>query len=324
MKIFITGGGGFLGYRLALKLLQGGKLTGSDGKRSAVSQITLFDAQFPPNPDRRLKCVKGDIADPASLAAALERDTGSVFHLAAVVSAGAEADFDLGYRVNLDGTRNLLEACRQLQAPPRLVFASSLAVFGGRLPAVLDDSITPAPQTSYGTQKVIGEYLVTDYSRKGFLDGRSLRLPTIVVRPGKPNLASTSFASGMFREPLNGVVCEVPVEESIEMWILSPGRVLDAFVHAHDLPSSAWGANRALNLPGITFSVKEGVEALRRIAGAEVAARVVFKRSDRIHNMVKTFPARFRTERAIAMGFQADRDIEGIIQEYIHGEGIKL
>ena len=255
MKVLITGGGGFLGYRLALKLLERKALAGSDGKPASLSQIKVFDAAFPPDPDPRLKCVKGDITDIAALSAAVDRDTGAVFHLAAVVSAGAEADFDLGYRVNLDGTRNLLEVCRKLQAPPRLVFASSLAVFGGKLPQVVDDAVTPNPQTSYGTQKVIGEYLVTDYSRKGFIDGRSLRLPTIVVRPGKPNLASTSFASGMFREPLNGVVCEVPVEDSIEMWILSPGKVLDAFVHAHELSASAWGTNRALTLPGITFLV---------------------------------------------------------------------
>jgi D-erythronate 2-dehydrogenase len=151
-----------------------------------------------------------------------------------------------------------------------------------------------------------------------------LRLPTIVMRPGKPNLASTSFASGIFREPLNGVVCEVPVEDSIEMWILSPRKVLDAFVHAHDLPGSAWGTHRALNLPGITFSVREGVEALRRIAGDELAKRVVFKPVDRINNMVKTFPARFRTDRANAMGFKADPDIDGIIRDYIAAEGIEL
>jgi nucleoside-diphosphate-sugar epimerase len=324
MKVFITGGGGFLGYRLALKLLERKTLAGPDGKPASLSQIKVFDAAFPPDPDPRLKCVKGDITDVAALAAAVDRDTGSVFHLAAVVSAGAEADFDLGYRVNLEGTRNLLEVCRRLQSPPRLVFASSLAVFGGKLPQVVDDAVTPNPQTSYGTQKVIGEYLVTDYSRKGFIDGRSLRLPTIVVRPGKPNLASTSFASGMFREPLNGVVCEVPVEDSIEMWILSPQKVLDAFVHAHDLPASAWGTNRALTLPGITFSVKEGVEALRRIAGQEVAARVVFKPVERIHNMVKTFPARFRPERALSMGFTADSDLDSIIRSYIASEGIRL
>jgi nucleoside-diphosphate-sugar epimerase len=324
MKVFISGGGGFLGYRLALKLLAGGTLAGPDGKPASISQIRVFDAAFPPNPDPRLQCVKGDIADPVSVTAALDADTAAVFHLAAVVSAHAEAEFDVGYRVNLDGTRNLLEACRRLKAPPRLVFASSLAVFGGKLPPVVDDSITPTPQTSYGTQKVIGEYLVNDYSRKGMIDGRSLRLPTIVVRPGKPNLASTSFASGMFREPLNGVVCEVPVDDSIEMWILSPGKVIDAFVHAHDLPASAWGTNRAVTLPGITFSVKEGVETLRGIAGKEVANRVVFKPVDRLNNMVKSFPARFSAERGIAMGFKADSDIGGIILDYIASEGIKL
>lgn len=324
MKVFITGGGGFLGYRLALRLLSRKSLAGADGKPAAITQIKCFDAAFPAQTDARLRCVRGDIADPAAVAAALDDDTDAVFHLAAVVSAHAEAEFDTGYRVNLDGTRTLLEACRRLKAPPRLVFASSLAVFGGPLPAVVDDAVTPTPQTSYGTQKVIGEYLVNDYSRKGMIDGRSLRLPTIVVRPGKPNLASTSFASGMFREPLNGVVCEVPVEDSIEMWILSPGKVLDDFVHAHDLPASAWGTQRALTLPGITFSVRQGVEALRRIAGDAVAARVVFKPVERINNMVKTFPARFTAQRGLGMGFKADVDIEGIIRDYIAEEGIGI
>ena len=324
MKVFITGGGGFLGYRLAQRLLERKTLAGPDGKPAPISRIKLMDAVFPASPDPRLACVKGDIAEPGAVAAAMDADTNSVFHLAAVVSSGAEADFDLGYRVNLDGTRNVLEACRKLKAAPRLVFSSSLAVFGGKLPAVVDDSITPNPQTSYGTQKVTGEYLVADYSRKGFLDGRSLRLPTIVVRPGKPNLASTSFASGMFREPLNGIVCECPVDDSVEIWILSPGKVLDAFVHAHDLPASAWGTNRAISLPGVTFSVKEGVEALRRIAGDEVAARVVFKPVDRIQNMIRTFPARFKTPRALEMGFSADTGIDAILKDYIANEGIKL
>jgi len=324
MKVFISGGGGFLGYRLALRLLERKHLAGSDGKQTPISQIKVFDAAFPPNADRRLQCVKGDITDADAVEQALDRDTMSVFHLAAVVSAHAEAEFDTGYHVNLDGTRHLLEACRDLDAPPRLVFASSLAVFGGNLPPVVDDAVTPTPQTSYGTQKVIGEYLVNDYSRKGFIDGRSLRLPTIVVRPGKPNLASTSFASGMFREPLNGVACEVPVEDTIEMWILSPGKVIDDFVHAHELPASAWGTNRALTLPGITFSVKEGVQALRRIAGDAVAQRVVIKPVERINKMVSTFPARFRAERGLAMGFKADSNIEAIIRDYIAAEGIKL
>jgi nucleoside-diphosphate-sugar epimerase len=324
MKVFITGGGGFLGYRLALKLLERGTLAGADGKPVAISAITLFDAAFPPNTDARLNCVKGNIADLDVVEAALDRDTAAVFHLAAVVSAHAEAEFDVGYEVNLDGTRNLLTACRDLDAPPRLVFASSLAVYGGKLPEVVDDSVTPTPMTSYGTQKVIGEYLVNDFSRKGMIDGRSLRLPTIVVRPGKPNLASTSFASGMFREPLNGVVCEVPVEESTQMWILSPAKVIDAFIHAHDLPATAWGNQRALTLCGITFSVKEGVDALRRIAGDAVAKSVVFKRDERLNTMVRSFPGRFRTDRALAMGFVPDADIESIIRAYIKDEGIAV
>jgi D-erythronate 2-dehydrogenase len=324
MKVFITGGGGFLGYRLALKLLERKTLTGRDGAQRAISQITVFDAAFPPQPDSRLRVVQGDVADPGSLAKAMGPDTDSVFHLAAVVSAGAEADFDLGYRVNFDGMRNVLEASRKLKAPPRLVFASSLAVFGGKLPSVVDDAVTPTPQTSYGTQKLIGEYLVNDYSRKGYLDGRSLRLPTIVVRPGKPNLASTSFASGMFREPLNGVVCEVPVDESTELWILSPRQVIESFVHAHELPAAAWGAHRALNLPGITVSVKQGIEALRRIGGEKFASKVVFKPKEHIQNMIRTFPARFAARRATEMGFAADRDIDGILRDYIESEHIRL
>jgi nucleoside-diphosphate-sugar epimerase len=324
MRVFITGGGGFIGYRLARKLADRGTLAGPDGAATPISEITLFDAAFPPNPDPRLACVTGDIAAPDALAAALDPDTASVFHLAAVVSAGAEADFDLGYRVNLDGTRCLLEQCRRLARPPRLVFASSVAAFGGPLPEVLDDSTIANPQTSYGAQKVIGEYLVTDYTRKGFIDGRSLRLPTIVVRPGRPNLAASSFASGIVREPLNGVVSDCPVPFETGIWLLSPRRVVDALIHAHDLPASAWGASRVVNLPGITVSVREALDALRRIAGPAVAARVQHKPDPRIEAIVRTWPIRFRTPRALAMGFAADPDMDAVIRDYIRDEGIRL
>jgi nucleoside-diphosphate-sugar epimerase len=324
MKVLITGGGGFIGYRLARKLLERGTLAGADGKPAAITQIKLLDAAFPPQADPRLVCVQGDLSAPGLIAEVLDKDTASVFHLAAVVSAGAEADFDLGYRVNLDGTRLLLEACRRLPRPARLVFASSVAAFGGDLPEVLDDATTPNPQTSYGTQKVIGEYLVTDHTRKGHLDGRSLRLPTIVVRPGKPNLAASSFASSIFREPLNGAISECPVPEATGIWLLSPRRVVEAFIHAHDLPSSAWGVNRVLNLPGITVSVKEGVAALGRVAGADVAARVQHKPDERINRIVQGWPVRFRTPRATALGFAADPDIETVIRDYIADEGIRV
>lgn len=322
MKVLITGGGGFIGYRLARKLLERGTLAGADGRQAPVTQVKLLDAAFPPNPDPRLVCVTGDLSAPGLIGEVLDRDTAAVFHLAAVVSAGAEADFDLGYRVNLDGTRALLEACRRLARPARLVFASSVAAFGGDLPAVLDDSTTPNPQTSYGTQKVIGEYAVTDYTRKGFLDGRSLRLPTIVVRPGKPNLAASSFASSIFREPLNGVVTECPVPDSTGIWLLSPRRVVEAFVHAHDLASSAWGANRVLNLPGITVTVREGVAALARVASNAAADRVRFKPDERINRIVQGWPVRFATPRALALGFAADPDVETVIRDYLADEGI--
>jgi D-erythronate 2-dehydrogenase len=307
MNVLITGGGGFLGSRVAQALRA----------RHPQSRIRLMDMAFPAGLDASLERVEADVSSPQALAAALGDDTDSVFHMAAVVSGGAEMDFDLGYRVNLDGTRALLEACRALPAPPKVVYASSVAAFGGALPEVLDDSTTPTPQTSYGTQKVIGEYLVADLSRKGMIDGRSLRLPTIVVRPGKPNLAASSFASGIIREPLNGVAADCPVPDSTGVWILSPKRVVDAFLHAHELPSSAWPSSRVVNLPGITLTVREMIDAMERVAGSEVASRVRFMPDARIQAIVKTWPVRFATPRALAMGFTADADFESVVRDYI-------
>src|SRR5258706_10831407 len=190
--------------------------------------------------------------------------------------------------------------------PPRLVFASSVAAFGGDLPKVLDDSTTPAPQTSYGSQKVISEYLVSDCSRKGYIDGRSLRLPPVVVRPGKANAAASSFASAVIGEPLNGVAYDCPVGRDTGVWLLSPRRTVEAFVHAHDLPASAWGSNRVLNLPGITVSVAQMLDALAKIADAQAAKHVAFKPEARIEKIVAGWPVRFETPRALAMGFKAD------------------
>jgi nucleoside-diphosphate-sugar epimerase len=314
VKVLITGGGGFLGSRLARALKA----------RDPKARITLLDVAFPPGLDREFNCVAGDVSSQEVIERALGTDTDSVFHLAAVVSGGAEADFDLGYRVNLDGTRALLEACRKLAKPARMVYASSVAAFGGKLPDVLDDSTTPTPQTSYGTQKVIGEYLVADWTRKGMLDGRSLRLPTIVVRPGKPNLAASSFASGIIREPLNGVAAECPVPDSTGVWILSPKRVVEAFLHAHDIESAAWPSSRVVNLPGITLSVREMIDAMGRVAGAASVGRVKFVQDVRIQGIVKTWPVRFRTERALAMGFKADGDFESVVRDYMKSENLPI
>ena len=308
MNVLITGGGGFIGSRLAAALKQ----------RDPSTRITLLDMGFPAGTDPRFDCVEGDVASPVVIERAVVGGAvDSIFHLAAVVSGGAEADFDLGYRVNLDGTRLLLEACRKLAKPPKVVFASSVAAFGGTLPEVLDDSTTPTPQTSYGTQKVIGEYLIADFTRKGMIDGRSLRLPTIVVRPGKPNLAASSFASGIIREPLAGTVSECPVPDSTGVWILSPRRVVEAFLHAHDLPASAWPSSRVVNLPGITLTVREMIDAMGRVAGREAVDRVKFVPDARIQAIVKTWPIRFRTERADAMGFTADSDFDSIVRQHL-------
>jgi len=313
-QILITGGGGFLGSRLAKALKA----------RQPDARITLLDMAFPPGLEREFTCIAGDVSSPEAIGRALGTNTDSVFHLAAVVSGGAEADFDLGYRVNLDGTRALLEACRKLAKPAKMVYASSVAAFGGTLPEVLDDSTTPTPQTSYGTQKVIGEYLVADWTRKGMLDGRSLRLPTIVVRPGKPNLAASSFASGIIREPLNGVAAECPVPDTTGVWILSPKRVVESFLHAHDLPASAWPSSRVVNLPGITLSVREMLDAMGRVAGKDAVGRVKFVPDARIQGIVKTWPVRFRTERALAMGFKADDGFESVVRDYMQTENLRI
>ncbi|MSQ20830.1 MAG: SDR family oxidoreductase [Betaproteobacteria bacterium] len=324
MKVFITGGGGMLGHRLARALATRGKLVDESGTLQAITQIKVFDTGFPAERDARLVYVQGDLAAPGALADAMDADTDTVFHLAAVVSAGAEAEFDLGMRINIEGTRTVLELCRRLNAPPRVLFTSSVAAFGGAMPDVLDDATTPTPQSSYGTQKVIGEYLVNDYTRKGFIDGRSMRLPTIVVRPGRPNLAASSFASSVLREPLNGEISKCPVADSTGVWLLSPARAIDAFMHAHDLPAAAWGSYRVVNLPGITATVREMVDALGRIAGRERAALVQDVPDERIRAIVKTWPTKLRTPRANAMGFKADPDIEAVIRAHIADHDIKL
>jgi nucleoside-diphosphate-sugar epimerase len=325
MKIVITGGGGFIGFKLAKALLARGTLASEK-----IARLTLVDQTFPADlpKDPRLATLAGDISDPGFGARAIATDTTSIFHLAAVVSGAAEADFDLGMRVNLQGMRNVLDQARRIfdaaARPPRLVFASSVAAFGGELPKVLDDSTTPVPQTSYGSQKVVSEYLVSDFSRKGYVDGRSLRLPTIVVRPGKANAAASSFASAVVREPLNGVAYECPLPPETGVWLLSPRRVVEAFIHAHDLPAATWGSSRVVNLPGITVTVAEMIAAMGKIAGSHVAKRVSWKLDARIDAIVKTWPVRFATPRALALGFKADSGIDAVIRDYIADENVRI
>jgi nucleoside-diphosphate-sugar epimerase len=323
MKVVITGGGGVIGRRLAQSVLDRGVLTGADGRATQIDKLVIFDVVAPQPPladDPRLEVAAGDIGDPETVNALVSEDCGAVFHLAAVVSAGAEEDFELGMSVNMKGTMNVLDACRRHGTCPRVIFASSVAVFGGDMPEVIQDGTALNPQTSYGAQKAISEHLINDYSRRGFVDGRALRLPTIVVRPGKPNKAASTWASSILREPLqgDGVVC--PVEPDQLMWILSPRRVVEAFIRAAELPAEAWGVNRVVALPGITRSVQEMVEALTTVAGKPVAERIRWQPDPFIQKIVWGWPTRFAPERATALGFTADGGLEEIIEAFITDE----
>jgi nucleoside-diphosphate-sugar epimerase len=320
MNVVITGGAGFIGKQLAERLSKLGELPDAGGKPAKIDEIVLFDAVEGPSPAPGrvpYRNVTGDVADRALMRKVIAGDVGAVFHLAAVVSAAAEADFDLGMRVNLEGTLSVLEACRALPKPPRVVFSSSVAVFGGDMPPVLTDVTPLTPQTSYGIQKAMGELLVNDYSRKGFIDGRALRLPTIVVRPGKPNKAASTFASSIIREPLAGAEAVCPVERSARMWILSPRRVLDSLLRAYELPPSAWGSSRSLSLPGIDVSIGDMVDGLGRVAGQGPVKRIRWEPDAHIQRIVAGWPCKFDTARATAMGFTADKSFDEIVSQHI-------
>jgi len=318
MHVLITGGAGFLGKALAARLLQRGRLTAASGHDEPIDEITLTDmVRAEGFDDRRVTQVVGDLADRSLLERVITPETAAIFHLAAVVSGQAEADFDLGMRVNLDGTRVLLEVCRAAGHRPRVVFASSVAVYGGALPEVVLESTPLTPQTSYGTQKAIAELLVADYTRKGFVDGRALRLPTVTVRPGKPNAAASSFASGIIREPVNGEESVCPVERSTRMWVISPDSAVGGLIYAHDLPAERLGFQRSISLPGLSVTVGEMAAALERVAGAEAAARIRWQPDPRITKLVDTWPGTLDASRARELGFPHDEDFDAIVRAYV-------
>jgi len=317
MHVLVTGGAGFLGEQITAALLAcPGLPLGPEGALEHIDTVTTFDVGLGTLSDPRLDSIVGDIADGAQVAGLVRSDTALVVHLAAVVSGTAEANFDLGMRVNIDGTRAVLEACRAVGTVPQVLFPSSVAVFGGDLPDVVTDATNPTPQSSYGTQKRIGELLVQDYTRKGFIDGRSVRIPTVAVRPGTPNGAASGFASSIIREPLAGVEAQLPVDPSTVMWIASPRAVIRMLMHAISLPAHAWGWDRCLNLPGLSVSMQRELDVLRAVS-PEAAALVLQEVDPAIAAVVTTWATQFDTARANSLGFLGDTDFESVVAAYI-------
>jgi nucleoside-diphosphate-sugar epimerase len=316
MKILITGGAGFLGQRLARRLLDRGELNGKP-----ISELVLLDVARPADArllaDSRVRAETGDISDRAVLERHVDASTEAIFHLAAIVSGQAEADFDLGMKINLDASRALLEVCRASGHVPRVVFTSSVAVYGGTLPAIVRDDTALNPQSSYGTQKAIAELLLCDYARRGFVDGRVLRLPTISVRPGKPNAAASSFASGIIREPLNGERSICPVDGGTRLWLLSPRSAIEALIAGCELDRAALGDRPVVNLPGLSVSVDEMVAALREVASDEAVARIDWQRDERIEKIVGSWPGAWDTSRAEALGLGGDGSFVEVVRGYI-------
>jgi nucleoside-diphosphate-sugar epimerase len=311
MTVLVTGGAGFLGARLIDRLLTG------SGDVPAPDRVVCVDRTACPIADPRIESRIGNLASPVFAREVVSPDVVTIWHLAAVLSGQSEAEFELGMSVNLDGTRALLDACRQLAHPPRFVFSSTVAVFGGRLPAVVPEDQALRPETSYGTAKAMAELLVLEYTRRGVVDGVVCRVPTVAVRPGQPNSAVSSFVSGIVREPVAGVesVCPVPVDTPI--WVGSPEVTTANLAHAGRLDSAALGGVRAVNLPGVTVTPAQLLASLERHAGAPARARVRLDEDPGITRMVTGWPGAFDITRALALGFRVDADADAIVRQYV-------
>ena len=317
MRITIIGGGGMIGQKLARALAGHGRLRGQE-----IAQLTLADVIDPapveapfPVSVRRL-----DIADRAAMDRLVAEGADVIYHLAAIVSGQAEAEFDLGMAINLAGTLNVLEAARAMDTVPVVVFTSSIAVYGGEIPDPIEDWTMLNPQTSYGTQKAVGELLLNDYSRRGFIDGRGPRLPTISIRPGRPNKAASGFMSSIFREPLQGKAAVCPVDESYEHYYLSPRRCVENLIHAAGIEGAALGRNRCFALPGRTHRIGDMVEAMRRVAGDGAAGLIRWEPDPELQRIVLGWKAHFRPEKARALGFVADESFEDNIRFFLEDD----
>lgn len=311
MKVLVTGAAGFLGRRVI------GALLAADSPLPRVTRIVAADLVAASPFDPRIETRVGTIADADFITSIVERDVELVVHLAAVLSGQSEAEFDLGMTINVEGTYGLLEACRTLPRPPRFVFSSTTAVFGGPLPPLVPDDMAIRPQSSYGAAKAIAEHLVAEYSRRGFVDGIVCRVPTVAVRPGAPNSAVSSFVSGIIREPLAGVASVCPVPVHLPLWITSPDVVVANLRHAAALPASALEGQRIVNLPGISVTAAEMLDSLERLAGAEARRLVGHEIDPRIAAIVETWPAAIDVRRALSLGFVKDAGIDAVVRQYI-------
>ncbi|MEP7025211.1 MAG: D-erythronate dehydrogenase [Actinomycetota bacterium] len=327
MNVVVTGGAGFLGARLARELLAAGSLDVAGQGPRPLSQVTLIDrAPVPADlaASGQVREIRADLGGRPGPADAMRDTLASadvVFHLAAAVSAECEADFDLGLQANLHATESLLAACRAAGSAPVVVFASSVAVFGASpehpLPAVVDDHTLPNPQSSYGIQKVIGEQLLADYTRKGFLRGRTVRLMTVSIRPGRPNAAASGFLSGIIREPLAGQRAVCPVSPQTEVALTSPARAVEGLLRAATSTEETWGGRTAVNLPALTVTVADMVAALTDVAGPAVSALIDWVPDPAVAQIVTNWPARFRADRATRIGLTSDPDFTSIIDRHL-------
>lgn len=318
MRIAITGAAGMVGRKLTDRLIADGTLNGTPIESLHLQDIVPFE---PPSASFAVTTETRDLADPGVAEGLAARNADLIFHLAGVVSGEAEANFDKGYRANLDGTRLLFDAIRLREGYiPRVVYSSSIAVFGAPFPPAIGDDFQPVPLTSYGVQKLIGELILTDYTRRGFMDGIALRLPTICVRPGKPNLAASGFFSSIIREPLAGKEAVLPVSRDLVHTHASPRSAVGFLLHAAGLSSEEIGPRRAITLPGVAVSVGEQIEALRRVAGEKAVALIREEPDPAIASIVNFWPQRFEAIRARDLGFTAETSFDDIIRIHIEDE----